>query len=82
MGTRKTAGLPPWLLAAAPGGEPSDDASCCVVCLCERKSRVLLPCRHLCACDGCAAALAAAPPARALCPVCRAPIEGTFSVFV
>jgi hypothetical protein len=65
----------------APPEEPADDVTC-VVCLCERKTCVLLPCRHLCACDGCAAALAAAPPARALCPVCRAPIQSTFSVFV
>jgi hypothetical protein len=73
--------LPPAAAPPPPPEEPADDVVC-VVCLCERKSCVLLPCRHLCACDGCAAALAAAPPARALCPVCRAPIQGTFSVFV
>ncbi len=47
------------------------EARLCVVCLDEAKACVLQPCRHLCVCAGCAAALKARADG-GLCPVCRA----------
>jgi hypothetical protein len=56
------------------------DAQLCAVCLDAPKDCMLLPCRHLCACAGCAAALAAR--AEALCPMCRVRIESWTNVFL
>ncbi|KAA8491442.1 putative E3 ubiquitin-protein ligase LUL3 [Porphyridium purpureum] len=47
----------------------------CVVCLTERKSCILLPCRHLCVCPTCVAMLLARSSPSKLCPICRTPIE-------
>jgi hypothetical protein len=41
----------------------------CVVCYDGPKDTAVLPCKHLCACEGCAPALRA-------CPICRQPAQG------
>lgn len=45
----------------------------CVVCLCEPKSTVLLPCRHFVVCSTCFARLQQ-------CPVCRARIASVLQL--
>ena len=53
--------------------------SCCVICLYEPKDCVLLPCRHLCICEGCAQELlydaADGKSKAAPCPMCRARVQ-------
>lgn len=51
-------------LGGASSGEP------CVVCLGELSDSVVLPCRHLCLCAGCAQTMQARD---GRCPICRAP---------
>eukprot|EP00992_Anisonema_acinus_P013780 TRINITY_DN8921_c0_g1_i2.p2 TRINITY_DN8921_c0_g1~~TRINITY_DN8921_c0_g1_i2.p2 ORF type:complete len:162 (-),score=47.17 TRINITY_DN8921_c0_g1_i2:149-580(-) len=46
----------------------------CTVCLAEPRAVVLLPCRHLCACAGCAPRLAA-------CPLCRGAVAARLEVY-
>jgi len=48
----------------------------CVICQEEEKTTLLMPCRHLCLCGGCAAR-----PELENCPLCRAPIESRISVY-
>ena len=57
-----------------------DDEKSCVVCLSEAKEICLFPCRHVCVCSCCAERLFS--EAERLCPVCRAPIEDKFKVFL
>lgn len=52
------------------------DASMCVVCLQERRSVVLLPCRHLSVCRGCAA-----HQSLRTCPLCRTRIADRLDVY-
>ena len=40
----------------------------CVICMCEEKQIMLLPCRHFCVCSQCLAKIDK-------CPVCRAAFE-------
>ena len=46
----------------------------CKICLCEEANIVLKPCRHLCMCSTCTAAIG-------LCPVCRANINDVEIVY-
>ncbi|KAL0874982.1 hypothetical protein Bca101_024687 [Brassica carinata] len=48
------------------------DAKECVVCLSEPRDTIVLPCRHMCMCSGCAKALRFQ---KNECPVCRQPAE-------
>ncbi|CAL5223135.1 g5600 [Coccomyxa viridis] len=50
----------------------------CVVCMENARKIVFCDCGHLCTCQGCAADIMAAG---ALCPMCRASIKGTFTVY-
>ncbi len=50
------------------GGTGGGTEAECVVCLTERKTIVLLPCRHLCVCGACFTQLDK-------CPVCRSPFH-------
>lgn len=52
---------------AAPGEE-------CVVCLCNARSHVLIPCGHMAVCGGCAGEVRRGR--MGTCPVCRAPLTG------
>jgi hypothetical protein len=60
--------------------EPDEAPITCVICLDSRPSLVLLPCRHLplCGAPACLAMLGAPP----LCPICRAAVADTLSVFL
>jgi len=65
---------------AQPGEEPGADpealaavAAACCVCLSAPKTTLLLPCRHLCVCNGCATAVVERGSAK--CPLCRAFIQ-------
>jgi hypothetical protein len=51
----------------------------CVVCWEEEPCVLLLPCRHLCCCEGCSQALQAA--GKKECPMCRAAVEQHIPVF-
>ena len=67
-------------------------ANLCVICRCEQKSVVVMPCRHLCLCSGCSQVLRKGgtwesleksdaliePPA---CPVCRSVVGEFVSVY-
>ena len=52
-----------------------DENACCVVCLENKKNVLLLPCKHVCSCDGCSKMLMD-------CPLCRAKISEKTTVFV
>ena len=54
--------------AAATAAAAHEEALLCVVCEDAKKSVLLLPCKHICTCQGCAEGLGA-------CPICRVPIE-------
>jgi hypothetical protein len=69
----------------APAKSSTGSSSCkprlareCVVCWEEEPCVLLLPCRHLCCCEGCSQALQAAGKQ---CPMCRAAVEQHISVF-
>ncbi|KAJ4911567.1 putative E3 ubiquitin-protein ligase LUL1 [Raphanus sativus] len=53
-------------------GDASDQGKECVVCLSEPRDTIVLPCRHMCMCSGCAKALRFQ---KNECPVCRQPAE-------
>ncbi|UJR08339.1 hypothetical protein I4U23_012610 [Adineta vaga] len=53
----------------------NNDSCLCIICLNERKTVVLLPCRHLCVCVCCSKKLST-------CPICRNEIENLLEVFV
>ena len=59
----------------APHGAAS--RSRCVVCLQRPVTVAMLPCRHVCACATCGPSLV-----RAACPICRARVGDTVTVFV
>lgn len=46
----------------------------CVICLSEPRNTAILPCRHLCVCDGCGELLGSG--AASTCPICRGTITG------
>ncbi|KAL0680505.1 hypothetical protein Bca4012_047352 [Brassica carinata] len=50
----------------------TDQGKECVVCLSEARDTIVLPCRHMCMCSGCAKALRFQ---KNECPVCRQPAE-------
>ncbi|CAH8379548.1 unnamed protein product [Eruca vesicaria subsp. sativa] len=54
-------------------GGCNEDARDCVICLSEPRDTTLLPCRHMCMCDGCAKEVRF--QRNLLCPVCRQPVE-------
>ena len=53
--------------------EPTDELLC-VICLDARRTMLLLPCRHLCLCAGCAKKCRS-------CPLCRMGVEKVVEVF-
>ena len=67
--------------AAAPAPAPASPENLdCSVCLDERKNTALLPCRHMCVCADCAAVLVARTE-DVKCPICRAMVTETVTVF-
>ena len=61
---------------AAAGG--SGGASDCVVCMSAPKNALLLPCRHMTACEDCAKSLL---KSRMVCPICRERIDSVTRVW-
>ncbi|XP_054154468.1 E3 ubiquitin-protein ligase MGRN1-like [Oppia nitens] len=49
-----------------------DNASECVICMSDSRDTLILPCRHLCLCNGCADSLRYQANN---CPICRAPFR-------
>mmetsp|Transcript_30999 Transcript_30999/g.92914 ORF Transcript_30999/g.92914 Transcript_30999/m.92914 type:complete len:487 (-) Transcript_30999:510-1970(-) len=72
---------PPPLVSAAdvPGSTTQDPAEeyFCVICEEERKTVLLLPCKHLCLCRKCSKLDGLTD-----CPMCRGPIKDTMEVFM
>lgn len=68
----------------AEGGEETRMPKC-IICQDSDAIRVILPCGHLCLCDGgCADALTASSIANAsacVCPMCRRNVDGTMKIF-
>lgn len=63
------------LASDLPVGEEHLD---CVVCLCEPRDTLFMPCRHLCICSGCAESFARGD---GKCPLCRQGFESMMSIF-
>lgn len=63
------------LASDVPVGEEHLD---CVICLCEPRDTLFMPCRHLCICSGCAESFARGD---GKCPLCRQGFESMMSIF-
>ena len=48
----------------------TDEQTLCVVCMDAPKTHAIVPCGHVCICEGCAEKLLA-PQAPLVCPMCR-----------
>lgn len=55
------------------------EESLCVICHDNKRSIILLPCKHLCLCDLCAHAILRT---RMICPICRAYIHKSLQVYM
>ena len=72
--------MPPAPAASGSAAEADAQAPPCVVCLGEPRSLLLMPCKHLALCgDPACFAMLGAPP---LCPLCRAAVADTMSIFM
>lgn len=56
----------------APEDDLEDNSSECVICMSDTRDTLILPCRHLCLCNGCADSLRYQANN---CPICRAPFR-------
>jgi len=54
--------------------EEEEEKNLCVICQVERKRMLLMPCRHLCACDTCGKMLKK-------CPLCRQDVKERINVY-
>lgn len=63
------------------GGEfdANDPGKECVICLSEPRDTTVLPCRHMCMCNGCAKVLRFQTNR---CPICRQPVERLLEIKV
>jgi len=60
-------------VGAAVVDDAADDSNTvCVVCLTEPRDTLVMPCRHMCLCSGCAESVSR----QGTCPICRTRIEG------
>jgi hypothetical protein len=64
--------------AGAAGGAAVEETECCV-CMEARKTHVLMPCRHMCVCAGCASVVMAGSKA---CPICRGVSTDCFEIYM
>jgi Zinc finger, C3HC4 type (RING finger) len=62
-----------------PVSAPRNDLNCCCVCQDAKMDAALVPCSHVCACQGCAAKLLSLEQG---CPVCRLDIENYIKVYI
>ena len=63
--------------------EDERDKRLCVVCQDQLKNVLILPCRHMCLCVGCAREIALARYInQRICPLCRSPIQTIMDVYV
>eukprot|EP00796_Vickermania_ingenoplastis_P009561 gene9561-6717_t len=59
------------------GEEEEDDGDICAICLYNPKNTTLLPCRHMCCCEECAAQVRLTSNK---CPICRTVIQKTMTL--
>ncbi|XP_055612709.1 probable E3 ubiquitin-protein ligase MGRN1 [Uranotaenia lowii] len=60
------------------GDEDTDEnGSECVICMCDTRDTLILPCRHLCLCNSCADSLRYQANN---CPICRAPFRALLQI--
>ncbi|KAG6448689.1 hypothetical protein O3G_MSEX005649 [Manduca sexta] len=57
--------------------ETEDGGSECVICMCDMRDTLILPCRHLCLCNSCADSLRYQANN---CPICRAPFRALLQI--
>ena len=61
---------PPYAVDPSDSRADSSASDCCVVCLVDPKTHIILPCRHYCLCDKCARSMRFKK-----CPMCRKKIK-------
>eukprot|EP01063_Lacrimia_lanifica_P013608 TRINITY_DN20245_c0_g1_i1.p1 TRINITY_DN20245_c0_g1~~TRINITY_DN20245_c0_g1_i1.p1 ORF type:complete len:376 (+),score=124.24 TRINITY_DN20245_c0_g1_i1:73-1128(+) len=71
-----TASLPAACTSSASLSMSQGPADECIVCMEPGRSVLILPCRHLCLCKGCAEL------EMSECPLCRKPIESKMEIFM
>ncbi|KAK0160884.1 hypothetical protein PV328_008246 [Microctonus aethiopoides] len=57
--------------------DTEDNGAECVICMCDVRDTLILPCRHLCLCYGCADSLRYQANN---CPICRAPFRALLQI--
>lgn len=57
--------------------DTEDNGSECVICMCDTRDTLILPCRHLCLCNSCADSLRYQANN---CPICRAPFRALLQI--
>jgi len=57
--------------------DTEDNGSECVICMCDVRDTLILPCRHLCLCNCCADSLRYQANN---CPICRAPFRALLQI--
>lgn len=68
---------PFFLFQAGADDETEDNGSECVICMCDMRDTLILPCRHLCLCNSCADSLRYQANN---CPICRAPFRALLQI--
>lgn len=62
---------------ASADDDTEDNGSECVICMCDTRDTLILPCRHLCLCNSCADSLRYQANN---CPICRAPFRALLQI--
>ena len=57
--------------------DDEDTGSECVICICEPRDTLILPCKHLCLCNSCADSLRYQANN---CPICRSPFRALLQI--
>ncbi|KAJ8681190.1 hypothetical protein QAD02_016977 [Eretmocerus hayati] len=57
--------------------DAEDNGAECVICMCDVRDTLILPCRHLCLCNGCADSLRYQANN---CPICRSPFRALLQI--
>lgn len=66
-----------FILQANLDDDTEDNGSECVICMCDTRDTLILPCRHLCLCNSCADSLRYQANN---CPICRAPFRALLQI--